>query len=406
MSDDAGREKVAPPPLSGIRILDFSRIIAGPLCTQQLSDMGAEVIKIENPKDGDDTRRLAEPGVDGMSHFFLAFNRNKHSIGLDIRKPDAQDVIHKLAAECDVLVQNFRPGVMARFGLDYETMAARHPHLIYLSISAYGTDGPMADRPGFDPVLQAEFGLMSLTGEADGPPLRHPLSIIDTMTALHAVGAVTAALYARRDSGRGQHIDLALMDTAVAALGNAGSYYLCGGGQPPRVGNSHMTSTPTTLMETADGPMYMALGTNRLFGQLCTDVLEQPELASDSRFATPAARLENRPELFAMLSEVFSKHPRAEWLKRMRHLPAGPIRDLADALSSEEVAHRNMVVEVEHDGEDPMRLLGSPLKFSGTPVREPAPPPRLGEHTEQVLRDVAGLDDIGINALRDAGVLG
>ena len=167
-----------------------------------------------------------------------------------------------------------------------------------------------------------------------------------------------------------------------------------------------MTSTPTTLMETADGPMYMALGTNRLFGQLCTDVLEQPELASDSRFATPAARLENRPELFALLSEVFSKHPRAEWLKRMRHLPAGPIRDLADALSSEEVAHRNMVVDVEHDGEDPMRLLGSPLKFSGTPVREPAPPPRLGEHTEQVLRDVAGLDDIGINALRAAGVLG
>ena len=236
------------PPLDGVRILDFSRIIAGPLCTQQLADMGAEVIKIENPDGGDDTRRLTTPGAHGLSHFFLAFNRNKKSVALDLTKPEALPVVHALAAQCDVLVQNFRPGVMARFGLDYDALAARHPHLIYLSVSAYGQSGSMADRPGFDPVLQAEFGLMSLTGEPEGQPLRHPLSIIDTMTALHGVGAVTAALYARRDSGRGQHIDLALMDSAVAALGNAGSYYLCGGGQPPRAGNSHMTSTPTTLM--------------------------------------------------------------------------------------------------------------------------------------------------------------
>ena len=397
--------EVAPPPLSGIRILDFSRIIAGPLCTQQLSDMGADVIKIENPVGGDDTRRLAEPGVDGMSHFFLAFNRNKRSVALDIRKPEALEVLHTLASECDVLVQNFRPGVMQRFGLDYESMAARHPHLIYLSISAYGNDGPMADRPGFDPVLQAEFGLMSLTGEADGPPLRHPLSIIDTMTALHAVGAVSAALYARRDSGSGQHIDLALMDTAVAALGNAGSYFLCGGGQPPRVGNSHMTSTPTTLLDTKDGPLYMALGTNRLFAQLCK-VIDKPELATDPKFATPTARLENRPELFEMLGEVFAAEPTSVWMRRMRHLPAGPIRDLAGALSSEEVAFRNMVVDVEHEGTERMQLLGSPLKFSGTPVRAPSAPPKLGQHTDEVLREIAGLDGNAIDQLRDAGVLG
>ncbi|MBT6277475.1 MAG: CoA transferase [Chromatiales bacterium] len=394
------------PPLSGIRILDFSRIIAGPLCTQQLSDMGAEVIKIENPDGGDDTRRFAEPGVAGLSHFFLAFNRNKRSVALDIRKPEALEILHTLAADCDVLVQNFRPGVMKRFSLDYDSMAERHPHLIYLSISAYGLDGPMAHRPGFDPVLQAEFGMMSMTGEPDGPALRHPLSIIDTFTALHAVGAVTAALYARKTTGRGQHLDLTLMDSAVAALGNAGLYYLSGGGQPPRSGNSHMTSTPTTLVETADGPMYMALGTNRLFGQLCRDVLDRPDLESDPRFETPDQRFKNRPELFALLREIFATQPRAHWMERMRHLPAGPVRNLAEALESEEVAHRKMVVEVPHESGETIRLLGSPLKFSDTPVRTPSAPPALGAHTDDVLRNDAGLDDAAIQALRDSGVIG
>lgn len=395
-----------PPPLSGIRILDLSRIIAGPLCTQQLSDMGAEVIKIENPVGGDDTRRLSEPGIDGVSHFFLAFNRNKKSVALDIRHPDAQDVLHRLAEQCDVLVQNFRPGVMARFGLDYPTLAKRHPHLIYVSISAYGTDGPMWERPGFDPVLQAEFGLMSLTGEPDGPPLRHPLSIIDTLTALHAVGAISAALYARGDRRAGQHIDLTLMDSAVAALGNAGLYYLCSGEQPPRAGNSHMTSTPTTLMETSDGPLYMALGTNKLFGQLCRDALDRPDLVDDPRFATADARLANRPALFDVMREAFAAQPRSHWTEKMRHLPAGPVRDLAGALSSPEVAHRNMVVEVEREGGSPMRLLGSPLKFSATKVREPSAPPLLGEHTDEVLRDIAGLAPEEIARLRESGIAG
>ncbi|MFT5390685.1 MAG: succinate--hydroxymethylglutarate CoA-transferase, partial [Gammaproteobacteria bacterium] len=367
---------------------------------------GAEIIKLENPDGGDDTRRMATPGVDGMSHFFLAFNRNKKSVAIDIRQPQAQEVLHSLIAQCDVLVQNFRPGVMARFGLDYESIAERHPHLIYLSISAYGLDGPMSHRPGFDPVLQAEFGLMSLTGEADGPMLRHPLSIIDTFTALHAVGAVGAALFARRETGRGQHLDLTLMDSAVAALGNAGLYYLCGGGQPPRAGNSHMTSTPTTLVEAEDGPIYMALGTNRLYGQLCRDALDRPDLVEDERFATPAARLENRPELFAILSEIFASKPRAYWLERMRHLPAGPVRMLAEALDSEEVAFRNMVTEVPNPGGERLRLLGSPLKFSDTPIRAPTAPPKLGQHTDEVLREYAGLSDDAIKTLRADGILG
>lgn len=394
------------PPLTGIRILDFSRIIAGPLCTQQLSDMGAEVIKIENPDGGDDTRRMAEPGAAGLSHFFLAFNRNKRSVALDIRQPDALEIIDALAAKCDVLVQNFRPGVMKRFGIDYDALAERHPHLIYVSISAYGLDGPMSHRPGFDPVLQAEFGMMSMNGPQEGPPMRHPLSIIDTFTALHAVGAVTAALYARRETGRGQHIDLTLMDSAVAALGNAGSYYLCGGGQPPRAGNSHMTSTPTTLVETEDGPFYMALGTNRLYGQLCRDVLDRPDLVDDPRFDTPATRLENRAELFAVLGEAFGAKPRSHWIERMRHLPAGPVRNLAEALESEEVAHRKMVVEVENPDGENVRLLGSPLKFSDTPVREPSLPPRLGQHTDEVLGELADLSPDAIATLRANAIIG
>lgn len=397
-------QQQTPGPLEGIRVLDFSRIIAGPLCTQQLADMGAEVIKIENPAGGDDTRRLTEPGVDGLSHFFLAFNRNKKSVALDIRKPEAQAALHELAARSDVLVQNFRPGVMEKYGLDYASLASRHPHLVYTSISAYGQDGPMSYRPGFDPVLQAEFGMMSLTGEPDGAPMRHPLSIIDTMTALHAVGAITAALYARRDSGKGQHIDLCLMDTAVAALGNAGLYYLCGGTPPPRAGNSHMTSTPTTLMETADGPIYMALGTDRLFQQLCKDVFDAPELADDPRFVSAAVRLENRPALFAIMREKFAAQPRAYWMERMRHLPAGPVRTLAEALSSDEVAARNMVTELRTDEGGTLRLLGSPLKFSETPVREPQAPPRLGAHTAEVLSTLCQLDEAAIAELCSSGI--
>ena len=219
------------PPLQGLKIVDFSRIIAGPLCTQILADMGADVIKVENPDGGDDTRRLADPGVAGEGHGFLAYNRSKKSIALDIRTPAGREVALDLLADADVLVENFRVGGMKRFGLDYGSLSARFPGLIHVSISAYGQNGPLSDRPGFDPVLQAEFGMMSLTGEPDGQPMRHPLSLVDTMTALYAVGAINAALYARRDTGRGQQIELALADVAVAALGNAGLYFLCGGGE-------------------------------------------------------------------------------------------------------------------------------------------------------------------------------
>ena len=394
------------PPLQGVKVVDFSRIIAGPLSTQILADMGAEVVKIENPATGDDTRRMAEPGVAGESHFFLAYNRNKKSLALDVRTPEGKEVVFDLLADADVVVENFRVGVMKRFGLDYASLAERFPRLVYLSVSAYGQEGPMADRPGFDPVLQAEFGMMSLTGEPDGRPMRHPLSLIDTMTALYAAASVNAALLARRDTGRGQYIELALADVAVAALGNAGLYYLCSGEPPPRTGNSHITSTPTNLFQAADGPLYMALGTDRLFGQLCRDVLDRPDLPEDPRFSSPAARLVNRPELFALLNGIFGSQPRKYWLSKMRHLPAGPVRSIAEALESEEVAHRGMVRSIDHPAAGPIRILGSPIHFSDTPVRvDASPPPLHGGDTEAVLRGL-GYDDTRIAALRASGALG
>ena len=395
----------APPPLQGVKVLDFSRIIAGPLCTQQLADMGAEVIKVENPDAGDDTRRMTSPNVGGEAHFFLAFNRSKQSLTVDPRTDEGKEILLGLLADADVLVENYRPGVMKRFGLDYASIKDRFPRLIYLSVSAYGQTGPNWDRPGFDPVLQAESGMMSLTGEADGPPLRHALSLVDTMTGLQSVGAVCAALLAREKGGKGQHIDLALMDMAVASLGNAGLFYLCSGTQPQRAGNSHMTSTPTNLFETADGPIYMALGTNRLYGQLCRDVLERPDLVDDPRFKEPGDRLENRPALFGILAEIFATRPRDEWLKRMRHLPSGPVRGVGEALESEDVAARGMVAEVDHPKAGPIKIIGSPLNFSHSKLRPYEPPPLLGQHTDDILRDRLGYDAAKLAALKDKKVI-
>lgn len=395
-----------PPPLTGIRVLDFSRIIAGPLCTQQLADLGADVIKVENPDDGDDTRRMTSPNIGGEAHFFLAFNRSKQSLALDPRTADGKAILLALLEDVDVLVENYRPGVMKRFGLDYASLKDRFPKLIYLSVSAYGQTGPMWDRPGFDPVLQAESGMMSLTGAADGPPMRHALSLVDTMTGLQSVAAVCAALLARGQSGQGQHIDLALMDMAVASLGNAGLFYLCSGDQPKRAGNSHMTSTPTNLFDTADGPIYMALGTNRLYGQLCRDVLDRPDLVDDPRFKEPADRLANRPALFEILEEIFAAKPRDAWLKRMRHLPAGPVRMVGEALESEEVAARGMVATVEHPVAGPVRVIGSPLNFSASKLRPYAPPPMLGQHTSAILKERLGYDDARIAALKASGAIG
>jgi len=371
----------------------------------QLADMGAEVIKIEKPEGGDDSRHLKPPEAGGEGHSYLAFNRNKKSVALDIRSPEGKEIIHKLAARCDVLIENFRVGVMKRFGLDYASMKTRHPHLIYLSISAYGQEGPMSDRPGYDPVLQAEFGMMSINGDPEGPPMRHQLSIIDTFTSIHATAAICAALYERRDSGDGQYIDIALMASAISVLGNAGAFYLVSGENPPRPGNSHPTSAPSTLFETKTDPIFVALGNDRLFGRFCRNVLNRPDIFKDLRFANRQVRAANRTELYALLADIFASDTRENWLVKMRALPAGPVRTVGEALESEEVAARGMVRTVDHPSAGPLRVIGSPYRFSKTPVVEPVAPPLLGADTEVVLTDMLGYDEAKIAELREKKII-
>jgi succinate--hydroxymethylglutarate CoA-transferase len=393
------------PPLSGIRVVDFSRVIAGPMCTQILSDMGAEVIKIENPDGGDDTRKGAGPRKGGESHFFMTFNRGKKSVALDFTKPEGQAIVHKLLASADVLVENFRPGVLKKYGFDYPGIHARYPKLIYLSISAYGQSGPLSDRPGYDPVLQAESGMMSVNGEANGEGLRHAIAVVDTMTAIHSVAAINAALFARTSTGNGQHIDLALYDTALACLGNMGSYYLIGGEQPRRAGNGHFASAPNSSFDTSNGKIYMAVANQKLFVATCK-ALGHPEWATDPRFAALADRVANKPELTRLMEDVLKTDTKENWAQKLRHLPAGPIRTMKEALDEPEVKRRGMLKTYKHTRVGEVPIIGSNYRFSDTPVDDTHPPPSLGEHTDTVLREVAGMSEAEVTALRDKKVIG
>jgi succinate---hydroxymethylglutarate CoA-transferase len=400
------------PPLSGIRVVDFSRVIAGPFCTQILSDMGAEIIKIENPDGGDDTRKGAGPragGEKGESHFFMTYNRGKKSVALDFTKPDGQAAVLKLLEKADVLVENFRPGVLKKYGLDYASLHKKFPRLIYLSVSAYGQTGPLSDRPGYDPVLQAESGMMSVNGEANGEGLRHTIAIVDTMTGIHSVAAINAALYARdatgHGTGKGQNIDLALYDTALACLGNMGAYYLIGGEQPRRAGNGHFASAPNSSFDTKNGKIYMAVANQKLFIETCK-AMGHPEWVEDPRFTTIQARVANKPELTRIMEEVLKTDTKENWTQKFRHLPAGPIRTMKEALDEPEVKRRGMLKTYKHARVGDVSMIGSNYRFSDTPVDDTRPSPSLGEHTDTVLREVAGMSDAEVAALRDKKVIG
>ena len=377
-------------PIAGIRVLDFSRIIAGPLATQHLADLGAEVIKIENPITGDEVRGWDSSGQPGISSFFTAFNRSKKSVAIDLKTNQGQALVRELVKHCDVLVENFRPGVMSRFGLNQSSLRSENPGLIYVSISAYGASGSMSDRPGLDPVLQAESGMMAMTGFEDGPPLRHPLSIIDTLTAVQALSAISVALYARASHGRGDFLDLALYDTAIGALNNAALGYLTSGDLPPKTGNSHMQATPVDLFQTKTEPIYMAVGSDRLFLRFCEDVIEQPDLANDERFKTPADRRLHRDALKEIIETVLKNEPADFWLQRLRHLPAGKVRSLDEALRADETRERNMLWTI-NDGDRVQEVLGSPFKFDYHALSQPKPPPQLGADTRTVLQDLLEL---------------
>lgn len=394
-------------PLAGIRVLDLSRVLAGPLCTMQMSDMGADIIKIEHPKTGDDTRAMRPPEAGGEATFFLSANRNKRSVGLDFTKPKGGEIIHALASECDVLVENFRKGVMSRRDLDYDAIKERHPHLIYCSISAYGRNSPLADLPGYDPILQAESGMMSFSGEPGQDPLRHPLSIIDTYTSLFATQAIMGAILTRHRTGRGQFIDLALYDCALAVLTDIGAGYLNAGEEPIQRGNSRGSSVPNGMFHTATAPIYLAVGNQRLWTLFCDNVIERPEMATEPPYNTRDGRLANRQALVALIGEILLEKPRDYWLEKIVKggVPGGAVRTVAEALNAPETKARGMISTVPHPTIGDYRMIGSPLRFSETPVVDPTAPPLLGAHTDAVLTEVLGMGADEIGKLRDAEII-
>ncbi|WP_417726425.1 CaiB/BaiF CoA transferase family protein [Roseovarius sp.] len=376
------------PALAGIRVLDLSRVLAGPSCTQTLADLGAEVWKIENPASGDDTRGWMPPELNGESTYFTCCNRSKKSVAIDLKSPEGQQTLRQLAAKADVLVENFRSGALAAFGLDPETLAQVNPRLIYCSVSGYGRSGPRTAEGGYDFTIQAESGLMAITGQPDGEPMKLGVAISDLVTGMNAVQAILAALIARERTGRGQHLDIALFDSAVALLANVASGYLQTGEQSPRYGNAHATVVPYQLFGTADGTLALACGNDGQFRALCKNVLDLPDLPDDPRYTRNRDRVNNRDTLIPLLEAAFATRNTADWLTDLKSakVPGGKVRTVSEVFTSPDVIERGMITEVPDALHGKLRLVQSPLRFSDTPVRAPSAPPRLGEHTKEVLR--------------------
>ncbi len=395
--------------LAGLRVLDFSRVLAGPLCTMILADLGADVIKVERPRLGDDTRQWGPPwfgeGEDRLSAYFLSVNRNKRSLTLNLKHPRGREIARELAVRADVLVENFRRGQMAAFGLGYEALRARNPALVYASITGFGQSGPYRDRPGYDYVVQAMSGLMAITGPPQGSPYKVGMAISDVIAGLFAATSILAAVRSAERSGRGEYIDVALLDTSVAALVNIISNVLISGQAPRRYGNQHPNIVPYQTFEAADGAFVLAVGNDGQFARLCA-LLERPEWARDPRFATNPARVQHREVLVALLSPIFRARTVADWVEALlaAGIPAGPIHDLPDVLADPHIAARGLLHELPL-GDDILRLVGPPVQFAEQPARVRTPPPRLGEHTEAVLGELLGMDAAQIAALRAEGVL-
>ena len=390
--------------LDGIRVLDFTRVLAGPYCTLVLGDLGAEIIKIENPQGGDDTRGFnVSPTLD-FSTYFLAVNRNKKSVAIDIRTTEGRNAIHAMAVNADVVIENYRSGVMERYGIGYEDLSQINPRLVFASVSAYGRDGPLKDRPGYDPIVQAESGFMSLTGEPDGEPMRTGVSIADMFTGMFAAQAITAALFARVTIGQGQRIDVPLFDTSVNMLHHASGAYLVDEFVTGRYGNGNILAQPVGLFMAGDGPIMIAMTNNRLYAKFCEVVLQKPELMTDPRFAENAGRVANREALTEELNAVFSTDTRSNWIAKMMDagIPAGEVRDVEEALTSKETIARGMIVDQPHPRFGTVRGIRSPMTLSETPVRDPEAAPDLGADTDEVLRELAGYSDEQIAALKAA----
>lgn len=392
--------------LEGIRVLDFSRVLAGPYCTMLLGDLGAEVIKIEKPGSGDGARQWGPPWLGEESAYFLSVNRNKRSVTLNLKHQEGRRLVHELIAESDILVENFRPGTMEKLGLDYESLEDDHPELIYCSITGYGHSGPYQDRPGYDFMIQAQGGILSVTGPVDGPPSKVGVAIVDITAGLYAASAVLAALHFRRQHGRGQHIDVALLDAQIGWLANVAHNYFATGETPGRYGNAHPNIVPYETFQTASGHLALAVGSDAQFERLCR-ALERPDLGNDDRYRTNAGRVENRGSLIPDLQALFRERPTSEWIELLleHQVPVGPVNDVPTILSDPQVAARQMVQEIEHSALGPIKQLGPVAKLSGTPARLRMPPPALGEHTEEVLIQKLGRSPADIEALRAEAVI-
>ncbi|MEO7602066.1 MAG: CaiB/BaiF CoA-transferase family protein [Sphingomicrobium sp.] len=396
-------------PLAGIKVLDLSRVLAGPWCTQLLADLGAEVVKIERPGAGDDTRHWGPPwhgeGERRVAAYFLSCNRGKKSAAIDFARPEGAELVRRMAAEADIVVENFKVGGLAKFGLDAPGLRAAHPRLIYASITGFGQNGPYANRAGYDYIIQGMGGLMSITGLPDGEPgggpMRVGVAVVDLFTGLYTTIAILSALYRRSVSGEGAHIDMALFDTQLAMLANQASNALISGSDPPRQGNTHPNIVPYQPFDTADQPIIVAIGNNRQFARLA-EICGHPEWTKDPRFESNGARVANRAAMVEAIAAVIARKPAADWLGQLEEagIPAGPINRISQALADVQAQHRQMVRSIAG-----MRMVGSPIRLDGARADSDLPPPALGEHTAEILKGL-GITDPEVLQYKDAGITG
>ena len=411
--DNAGPDNTGP--LRGLRVLDLTRILAGPVCTQLFGDLGADVIKVERPGAGDDTRKWGPPYVKGAdeqdtteSAYYLSANRNKRSIAVDVTKPEGVSLLKRLLHHCDVLVENFKVGGLEKYGLSYTALKQEFPELVYCSITGFGQTGPYAEQAGYDYLAQGMGGVMAVTGEPDGQPMKVGIAIADIMCGMYASTSILAAIRHRDATGQGQHIDLALLDTQVAWLANVGLNYLTSGNEPRRLGNQHPNIVPYQVFEAADGHFILAVGNDSQFGKFCTFAgLEG--VAADVAYATNEARVQNRDALIPLIEAKTRQSSKAHWLEGLAAIgvPAGPVNTVSEAFSDPQVQHRGMQISMPHPtaGLNEVSLIGNPIKMSATPVSYRHAPPLLGQHTDDILAELLGLGSTELGALRCAGII-
>ncbi|WP_027719133.1 CaiB/BaiF CoA transferase family protein [Desulfovirgula thermocuniculi] len=392
-------------PLEGIRVLDISRVLTGPFCTMILGDLGAEVIKVEMPGVGDETRAWGPPFVGGESAYYLSINRNKKSITVNMKDPRGREIIYRLARQADVMVENFLPGTARRLGVDYETIREINPRIIYCSLSGYGQDGPCAQQPAYDLLMQGEGGLMSITGLRDGEPVRIGVALVDIGAGMYAVIGILAALLARRETGRGQYIDVSLLDTEVSWLSYAASNYFASGKNPVPMGSAHPSIVPYRAFRAKDRYFILAVGNDAIWQRFCK-AMGLEHLADDPRFVTNEMRVKHREELESLLAEIFATEEAAHWINLLQEhrVPCGPINAISEVVSHPQVLHRGMVVEMDHPQAGKVKVVGNPIHFGEFSVQYRLPPPLLGQHTREVLREL-GYNEEEIEELKAGGVI-